>query len=107
MGAPTPTRDLATIHATASSELDKATDAVLRASKLAIDERRGISGEAAGDSPLDKYRGTRDAMPLADALGPGERSIMLALMERLAERSKRANTIIDAAVPSAEVPPAE
>lgn len=105
MGAPTSTRDLATIHATASAELDKATDAILRASKLAIDERRGLSGEATGDAPLDKYRGKRDALPLADALGPGERSIMLALMERLAERARRAGTIIDAQV-ARVLPPA-
>lgn len=96
MGAPTPTRDLATIHSAMSAELDKATDTVLRASKLAIDERRGQTGEAAGDAPLDRYRGTRDDVPLADALGPGERSIMLALMERLAGRVRAQGTIIDA-----------
>ena len=98
MGAPTSTRDLVSMHTAASAELDKATDAVLRASKLAIDERRGQTGEASGDAPLDRYRGTRDALPLADALGPGERGIMLALIERLAARSAAEHTIIDAQV---------
>ncbi len=96
MGEPTATRDLVAMHQAASAQLNSATDTTLRAMKLAIDERRGQTGEAAGDAPLDRYRGTRDALPLPDDIGPQERGIMLALMERLAQGARASKQVIDA-----------
>ena len=95
-GGPTPTRDVLALHTAAAAELDRASDTIIRAGKLAIDERRGQSGEAAGDAPLDRYTGARDALALPDDVGPGERAIMLALLERMASRQLSQRTIINA-----------
>lgn len=94
-GGPTPTRDVLLMQQAAASELDRASEAILRAGKLAIDERRGQSGEALGDAPLDRYTGARDAIALPDDVGPGERAIMLALLERMAGRVLRERSIVD------------
>ncbi len=98
-GAPTSTRDLVAMAQVASAELDRTTDAALRAAKLSIDERRGERGEQAGDAPLDKYRGAGDVLDLPADIGPGERAIMLELTMSLARnaRTKRlAEEVIDA-----------
>jgi hypothetical protein len=76
-GGPTPTRDLTGMHFAANAELKTAEDLVLRAVKLAIDEKKGQDPSAAAQ-PLDgvRYSGQMEAAAIPSDLTPAEREAM-------------------------------
>ena len=79
-GQPTPTKDLVLIHAAAHQEIVKAEEMVLKAAKLALDERKAAD---TNQVPTFTYSGAAETIPIPRDLSPADREGLRALMGNL------------------------
>jgi len=96
-GGPTPTKDLIALHAAANIEVGSAESLLLKAVKLAADEKKTEPGSARDLNPLDRYRGDGELLPgNPEELPPSQREIVRQLMGALAKGARAQGQVIEA-----------
>ena len=98
-GRPTPTKDLLGMAAQAHAEVAKAEEMVLKAARLALDEKK--AADETGRAPGYTFTGTAETIAMPRDIGPADREGLRALMgnlERYVGTSRRASLAVAAAV---------